>query len=79
MKRNLKKLINEYCRKYEKNYQNDIFFVSDYWQIINISKDQKIENTLFNAVYNSLAAGFMIGYKTAKRELKKQTEPGKRG
>ena len=66
--------IAEYIAEYEKTYDenNDKFYSSDFQQIMDISvKQLKSENPnsnlSWNLVSNALMAGYMIGYKQAKK------------
>jgi hypothetical protein len=64
MKRDLSKAINEYQRRFERT-KTGVFYAGDYDQLREMSVN------VFDLVHNSLAAGFMIGYRCAKREQKK--------
>lgn len=74
MKRDLKKCIAEYDRKYTGG--SDKFYYSDIKQIKQIAEDRaawiSIEDTTYHAITSALKAGFMIGYRCAQRESRKQ-------
>ena len=72
MKRNLKKYITEYDKKYLNSKRNKgAFFVSDYYQIFSLSKDAAGGLDLWELIDNALKAGYMIGYRTAQRDERK--------
>lgn len=63
MKRDLQKYVEDYKRKFYGNeYNGGAFYVSDFYQITDMGTD------LFDLIDNALMAGFMVGYKKAKRE-----------
>ena len=69
MKRDLQKAIEEYKTKYyHRTDSKGAFYVGDIKQIKEISKANNPNETLINAIENALYAGYMIGYRTAKRE-----------
>lgn len=61
--RNVKKYIEEYKKKFEKN---DQFFGSDLSQLWNLIKGSK--DPVYDALEVGLLFGFMVGYKKGKRE-----------
>ena len=66
--RDIGKAISEYKKKfYGKKSTKGKFYSSDFYQINEISKGEKWE-----CIYNASMAGFMIGYKLAKREEKER-------
>lgn len=67
MKRDLNKAIEDYKRKFwKRGEQKGALFASDYQQIWDMSNGDS-----FHCVDNALMAGFMIGYRCAKRENRK--------
>lgn len=69
MKRNLQKAITDYKKTFGGNDQRGSIYTSDLEQIIAISTPAG--STLpdpYKLASNALRAGFMIGYRTAKRE-----------
>jgi len=64
MKRDLTKAINEYQKRLERG-KAEKFFIGDMFQIRDISKGTA------DLTYNALRAGYMIGYRQAKKEAKK--------
>lgn len=78
MQRDLSKAIEEYNALCENKGGNfGAFYVSDYEQLRNIATDKggiSFWNIVLYAIDSSLAAGFMIGYKAAKREQKNQLQ-----
>lgn len=69
MKRDLQKAVAEYKTKYYRRMDNKgAFYAGDVNQILNMSKSDTTSETLYNAIENALYAGYMIGYRTAKRE-----------
>ena len=66
MNRSIEKAIEEYKKVFcVDNCKRGKFFVSDYMQIKELSNGD-----YWQSVYNATMAGFMIGYRTAKRECK---------
>lgn len=61
--RDLKKSITEYQTRFHGKH----FRCSDYDQVLDMSTD------LWEVMYNSFSAAFMIGYRYAKREMKKKS------
>ena len=73
MKRDLKKAVQEYDKRYSKKDSGEgAFYASDIIQIKEMSEGNTAANLLFDAISNALKAGFMIGYRKALRDLKKQ-------
>ena len=69
MKRDLHKAIEEYKTKYyNRSDGKGAFYVTDVNQIKELSESRDTKETLYNAIGNALEAGFMIGYRTAKKE-----------
>ena len=69
MQRNLKKAVEDYNAKFGSMKNNKgAFFVNDYFQIREMSLENSEKDILLTAIDNALKAGFMIGYKCAKRE-----------
>lgn len=67
MKRDLNKAIEDYKRKFwKRGNRKGILFVSDFLQIDEMSNGSKA-----CMIDNALMAGFMIGYRFAKRESRK--------
>ncbi len=66
--RNAQKDIDEYKSKYWVDNKSNAgaFYWDDIKQIHDISKD------LFGAINNAMMFGFMVGYRRAKREMKKR-------
>ena len=63
MNRSIEKAIEEYKKLFcGDNCKRGQFFVSDYMQIKELSKGD-----YWQSVSNATMAGFMIGYRTAKR------------
>ena len=73
MKRDINKTIAEYHALF--GYPAGKFFAADLYQIREIalqSWKHGYGEVLFSAISAALEAGFMIGYKAAKREAKKR-------
>ena len=76
MQRDLSKAIEEYnalCKSKGGNF--GCFYCSDLTQLRNIATDKggiSFWDIVYHAIDSSLAAGFMIGYKAAKREQRQQ-------
>ncbi len=69
MKRDLQKSIEAYKTKYyHRADSKGAFYVGDVNQIIELSEAETTKETLYKAIENALYAGYMIGYRTAKRE-----------
>lgn len=69
MKRDLQKALQEYQKKFGGNDKRGAFYYSDIEQIRTMSTPPgSIVPDLFKVIGNALRAGFMIGYRTAKRE-----------
>ena len=74
MPRDLQKTINEYKRKYyNRKDSKGAFYASDIRQIMDISFEESKSpaESRIDAISNALYAGFIIGYKAAKREQTK--------
>ena len=54
--------ISEYWKRKNKK---GIFYLNDFEELKNLSNDK------FDLINNSLIAGYIIGYRSAKREIKK--------
>lgn len=69
MKRDLQKAIEEYKAKYyHRTDSKGAFYAGDINQIMELSETDSIKETLYKAIENAMYAGYMIGYRTAKRE-----------
>ena len=69
MKRNLQKALQDYEKQFGGNDQRGAFYMSDLEQIRELSTPAG--STLpdpYQLAGNALRAGFMIGYRTAKKE-----------
>lgn len=64
----------EYNRKFTNNkYGKGAFYASDFYEIKELAeKSGGYYNTLYTAIDLAITAGFMIGYRSAKREAKKR-------
>ena len=76
MKWNMQKYIDEYKRKFYTDTGNaaeskDVFHVSDVYELRDISRLPDGTDSLYNAICNSLNAGFMVGYNYHRRETKR--------
>lgn len=65
MQRNIPKLIEDYKRRYSNAKRKEPFFYSDLEQIKELSRGD-----LYTAIVKALEAGYMVGYRRAKRELR---------
>lgn len=67
--RDLKKYIKEYETTIRKNHNSNTgaFYLQDYRQIMDMSGGD-----LWYLIDNSFRAAFMVGYKFAKREMRKK-------
>lgn len=68
-RRDIRKTIEEYERMFpvrKDNHNKGAFYMSDFQQLWSIS------NTQYECTSNALMAGFMVGYKCAKREQRKK-------
>ena len=75
MRRDIAKAIEEYKQRYSgKNGKEAAFFISDTNQIMELSADDTPGNMLYNIIFNSLEAGFMIGYRKAQRDARKNSK-----
>lgn len=66
MSRDIKKAIQDYNKKFL-NSDKGQFHCSDFMQIKEMSN-----NDIWDLIANGMSAGFIIGYRFAKREMKKQ-------
>lgn len=67
--------VAEYNRKFTNNkYGKGAFIVSDFYEIKELAEKSGggYCNTLYTAIDLAIKAGFMIGYRSAKREAKKR-------
>lgn len=72
MKRNIKKICADYHELKKKKPESfGEFYYSDMVQLIEMARTQEGNEQLYEAVCRSLEAGFMIGYRCAKREQKR--------
>lgn len=65
MQRDIPKLIEAYKRRYSNTKRKEPFFYSDLEQIKKLSRGD-----LYTAIVKALEAGYMVGYRRAKRELR---------
>ena len=65
--RDLRQYIDEYRREYS-GKNKGVFLLSDYQQILELSREDSSGGLYFNLVVNALMAGFMVGYKKAIRD-----------
>lgn len=79
MARNMQKQIDE-CRKLWERRGNgsDGFTISEIEQLMNIAhaKEEDGEDCVLAAVFESLYAGWIIGYRAGRRDAKRQQENG---
>lgn len=61
MNRDISKAIADYKKQFINN-KSGHFYASDFYKIRDIS-----DGTIYDNISNALMAGFMIGYRTAKR------------
>lgn len=67
--------IATYNRRFlEKRKNGGAFYCDDYMDIVEISKEESLKETLYNAIDNALKVGFIIGYNRAKKDAKKKPE-----
>ena len=64
--RDIKKDIQDYKEQFFTRSDKGQFYVSDFEQVNELS-----DGTTFDLVANGMMAGFMIGYRCAKREMKR--------
>ena len=67
MSRSIQNCINEYDRYTEKHL--DPFFLSDLVQLREMSDGLG----LYDVIHNALEVGFIVGYRRAKRDMKKES------
>ena len=73
--RNIERTIEQYKKKFNGTRKGD-FFKSDIDELFMLSVEEpiylsmKTRKIVFNAICNSLEAGFMIGYRCGMREKK---------
>ena len=72
MRRKLKNYISEYDKKFY-NSDKSTFYASDINELIEMSEDEG-QVALCDVIINSLKSGFMIGYKRALQDVKKNAE-----
>jgi len=65
MEKDMIKLVAEY--KQMIGDEDDVFTLGDAWQIFDLSKDKSGKPDMFVLLSTALDAGFMTGYKYAKR------------
>ena len=79
MARNMQKQIEE-CKKTwaRRGNMSDGFTISEIEQLMNIAyaKGEDGEDCVFMAVWESLYAGWIIGYRAGQRDAKRQQENG---
>lgn len=69
MKRDLQRTIEEYKANYfHRTDSKGAFYAGDINQIKELSEVGDATETLYHAIENALYAGYMIGYRSAKRE-----------
>lgn len=65
MNRNMKKAITDYYKMIDQENTNKYaFYVSDMSQLMDMSRNK------VDAVFNSLMAGFMVGYRAGMKDQK---------
>lgn len=79
MKRSIEKAVTDYRKKYYKNENREgLFYASDICQVKELAEKEAqpygghIMGVLYNAIGIALEAGYMIGYRTAKRHARRQ-------
>ena len=72
MRRKLKNYISENDKKFY-NSDKSTFYASDINELIEMSEDEG-QVVLCDVIINSLKSGFMIGYKRALQDVKKNAE-----
>ena len=73
MIRNINRAIADYHKQFEP--QACKFYASDFYQIRDIalrSSSKGLNEVLWAAISTALEAGFMIGYKAGKREVRRK-------
>lgn len=70
MQRDLRKYLADYMEHFEKKNRG-CFYTNDFYQIMEITADGG-EGGVYSLILNSLMAGFMIGYRKAKRDSRKR-------
>lgn len=74
MKRDLQKAVQDYRTKYygaDNKHGKGVFYVSDLQQIKEMAlarSGDSYPETLYDAIVYGLEAGFMVGFRAAKRE-----------
>lgn len=75
MNNRIKNAVAEYQRKYEgQNGAEGKFYTADFYEVLELAQtDARGSNAdlLICAVFNALEAGYMIGYRKAKRDSRK--------
>ena len=73
MKNRIPKAAEDYKKKYYGRHDNaGAFYYSDYDEVLEAAENVGgAADTLYNAVRIALEAGFMIGYRTAQRDSRK--------
>ena len=66
MKRNIAGILKEYSSRVKSPFR-----IHDISSIMDISKDENGRTDVYDLISNSLKVGYIVGYKAAKRELKK--------
>lgn len=65
--------VKEYRKRYYGRTDNSAaFFVTDYYEVIKAATESKEDDSTLEAIMIALEAGFMIGYRKAKRDLKER-------
>lgn len=64
--RDIKKSIQDYKEQFFVRSGKGQFYLSDFEQV-----DELSDGTTFDLIANGMMAGFMIGYRYAKREMKR--------
>lgn len=67
--RDINKAIADYKKQFFVRSNKGQFYVSDFVQIKELS-----DGTTFDIIANGMMAGFMIGYRFAKREMKNRSK-----
>ena len=70
--RNMEKVVAEYNHFTSIHKNKGYFFFDEVLQIKKIASHSMIENRLYEAIGTALEAGFIIGYRTAKRDVREK-------
>ena len=69
--RNMEKVLEEYKQFTSIHKNKGYFFFDEVLQIKKLVSHSMIENRFYEAIGTALEAGYMIGYRTAKRDARK--------